>query len=50
MAADLCSVIDSIRDRAIIRVAYHAGLRASEIGMLDLRDDDSKADRIYSTA
>ena len=30
----LFGVIASIRDRAIFRLAYHAGLRASEIGML----------------
>ena len=42
----LFSVIDSIRDRAIFRLAYHAGLRASEIGMLQLRDYDPKAAKI----
>ena len=34
----LFSVIDSTRDHAIFQLAYHAGLRASEIGMLQLRD------------
>jgi len=43
----LFSVIPSIRDRAIFRLAYHAGLRASELGMLELRDYDAKADRIF---
>ena len=31
-------VIDSRRDRAIFRLMYHAGLRASEIGLLEIRD------------
>jgi type 1 fimbriae regulatory protein FimB len=35
------------RDRAIFRLAYHAGLRASEVGKLDLRDYNSRTDRIY---
>lgn len=30
--------IDSIRDRAIFRVMYHHGLRAGEIGKLDMSD------------
>src|SRR6266550_3878088 len=42
----LFGVISSIRDRAIFRLAYHAGLRASEIGMLQLRDHDAKAAKI----
>ena len=40
-------MIDSIRDRAIFRLAYHAGLRASVIGMLQLRDYDPKAAKIF---
>ena len=43
----LFSVIPSIRDRAIFRLAYHAGLRASEMGMLQLRDYDAKGDKIF---
>ena len=43
----LFGVIASIRDRAIFRLAYHAGLRASEIGMLQLRDYDPKAAKIF---
>jgi integrase len=43
----LFSIIHSIRDRAIFRLAYHAGLRASEVGLLQLRDYDSKTDRIF---
>ena len=34
----LFSVIKNPRDRAIFRVAYHRGLRASEVGMLQLAD------------
>src|SRR5579862_6227539 len=40
-------VIISVRDRAIFRVAYHAGLRASEVGLLELRDYDGRTDRVY---
>ncbi len=47
--ARLFSVIDSARDRAIFRIAYHAGLRASEIGMLDLRDYEATTDRLNIT-
>jgi type 1 fimbriae regulatory protein FimB len=39
-------VIHSPRDRAIFRVAYHGGLRASEIGGIQMRDYDAEADRI----
>jgi integrase len=38
--------IDSIRDRAIFRIMYHAGLRASEIGILELRDYSPRTDRL----
>lgn len=34
----LFRVIENPRDRAIFRVAYHHGLRASEIGMVQLKD------------
>ena len=34
----LFAVIDDNRDRAIFRVAYLRGLRASEIGLLHLSD------------
>src|SRR5690349_18540380 len=44
-------VIDSIRDRTIFRVACRAAcraaLRASEVGIFQMRDYDSKADRIF---
>jgi integrase len=43
----LFRAIDSVRDRAIFRVAYHAGLRASEIGKLQMRDYNPKTDRLY---
>ena len=45
--ARLFSVIHSVRDRAIFQLAYRAGLRASEIGMLQLRDHDPKAAKIF---
>jgi|HubBroStandDraft_4_1064222.scaffolds.fasta_scaffold129067_2 integrase len=43
----LIKSIDSVRDRAIFRLAYHAGLRASEVGGLDMRDYQPRVDRIY---
>src|SRR3989454_5151727 len=45
--ARLFSVIHSVRDRAIFQLAYRAGLGASEVGLLQLRDYDPKADRIF---
>src|SRR5947209_4363606 len=45
--ARLFSVIPSVRDRAIFQIAYRAGLRASEVGLLQLRDYDPKADKIF---
>jgi integrase len=43
--------IDTIRDRALFRLLYHHGLRASEIGKLQLSDyrqgPDLDSDRIY---
>lgn len=39
--------VDSPRDRAIFRLIYHAGLRASEIGRLQMRDYDARTDRIH---
>ena len=44
--ARLFHVIESPRDRAIFRVAYHAGLRASEVGHLELRDYNQRTERI----
>lgn len=44
--ARLFHVILAPRDRAIFRVAYHAGLRASEIGLLELRDYNQRTERI----
>lgn len=41
--------IDSVRDRAIFRLMYHAGLRASEIGLLEMRDYSPRTDRIMIT-
>src|SRR2546426_2477584 len=45
--ARLFSVIHSVRDRAMFQLAYRAGLRASEIGLLQMRDYDAKADKIF---
>lgn len=39
----LYNVITNVRDRAIFQVALHAGLRASEVGMLQMRDYQPKA-------
>jgi integrase/recombinase XerD len=43
----LFKAIDSVRDRAIFRVMYHAGLRASEISQLDMRDYQPRTERLY---
>src|ERR1022692_2925644 len=40
-------VIDSPRDRALFRLMYHAGLRASELGILQLRDYNPRTERIF---
>jgi len=40
------SVIGSPRDRALFRIMYHAGIRASEVGLLDLRDYSASAERL----
>src|ERR1051326_6774979 len=38
--------IESARDLAIFRIMYHAGLRASEVGMLELRDYSGATERM----
>jgi integrase len=43
----LFRAIDEPRDRAIFRLAYHAGLRASEVGLLKVRDFQPRTDRIF---
>jgi integrase len=43
----LFKAITAPRDRAIFRLAYHAGLRASEVGLLELRDYNQRTERIY---
>lgn len=43
----LFHAIRSVRDRAIFRIGYHAGLRASEIGLLEMRDYEPRAKRIF---
>ena len=45
--ARLFSVIASPRDRAIFRLAYHRGLRAGEIGRLQLADFRPREERLY---
>lgn len=40
------AVIASKRDRAIFRLVYHRGLRASELGRLRLSDYDPRSDRL----
>lgn len=42
----LFRAVDSVRDRAILRIAYHRGLRASEIGAIQLSDWLQRDDRI----
>ena len=39
-------VIKSTRDRAIFRIMYHRGLRAAEVGMIQLSDYLAKDDRL----
>lgn len=43
----LFAVIESARDRAIFRLAYHAGLRASEVGNLQMRDYNPRTERLF---
>ncbi len=45
----LMKAITSKRDRALFSVAYHHGLRASEVGRLQLSDLRLDAGRIYVT-
>lgn len=45
--ARLFAVIHSPRDRAIFRLAYHRGLRASEVGLLQMSDYQPVRGRIY---
>ncbi len=45
----LFSAIHSVRDRAIFQIAYRAGLRASEVGLLPMRDYDPKADKMSAS-
>src|ERR1700676_3635577 len=47
--AQFFKVIVSVRDRAIFRIMYHAGLRASELGKLELRDYAPRTDRLMVT-
>ena len=43
----LLAVITSKRDRALFRLAYHHGLRASEVSLLQRADVHEKQGRIY---
>lgn len=43
----LFRVIDNVRDMAIFRLAYHAGLRASEVGAVLMRDYSERTERIF---
>lgn len=45
----LFAVIKAPRDRALFRVAYHRGLRASEVGLLLVSHYRASADRLYVT-
>lgn len=45
----LFAVIKSARDRAIFRLAYHRGLRAGEVGRLQLAHYRQSAERLYVT-
>ena len=45
----LFAVIKSPRDRAIFRIAYHRGLRAREVGMLQMSHYRVAAERLYVT-
>ena len=42
-------LVDSPRDRAIFRLMYHAGLRASEVGLIEMRDYQPRTERIMIT-
>ncbi len=43
----LFAVITSVRDRAIFRLGYHRGLRASEVGLLTMGSYRKSAERLY---
>ncbi len=45
--ARLFAVISSVRDRAIFRLAYHRGLRATEVGMLQMQDYRADVGKLY---
>ena len=42
----LFAVIKSVRDRAIFRIAYHRGLRAGEVALLQMDDYRQSAGRL----
>jgi len=43
----LFRVITSVRDRALFRLAYHRGLRASELGLLQFSDYRPNVGRLF---
>ncbi len=43
----LFACISSVRDRAIFRLAYHRGLRASEVALLQMADYQPAAGRLF---
>ena len=43
----LFRTITTVRDRALFRLAYHRGLRASELGMMQVSDYRPSAGRIF---
>lgn len=43
----LFAVITNVRDRAIFRVAYHRGLRAGEVRLLQMDDYRPESKRLY---
>ncbi|MBV9446609.1 MAG: tyrosine-type recombinase/integrase [Streptosporangiaceae bacterium] len=45
----LFAVIKAARDKAIFRLAYHRGLRASEVGLLTMAHYRQAAERLYVT-
>ena len=44
---DLLAVIESKRDQTMFRIIYTKGLRASEAGLLQMRDWDDRAAILY---
>lgn len=45
----LFAVVKSLRDRAMLRIALHRGLRASELGLIDFAHWDNREGVLYVT-